>query len=346
VGLPEGSLIAGLRRGLKYTHIDWLEIMRRVLLQLADQGRTREFPLEGVSVCRIGRSEQSNVVLTGDGRVSRNHALVQRMDTGGYYLSDLGSRNGTVLNGRLVASPTVLKNGDMIRLGGYELVFVQEEDPVQPLPEADTQEERTTALLDVRLISVLVLDIRGYTSLSRELGESKTSEVMGSMFRSSGQVLQASGSYAQKYIGDAVMAIWVHDGTRPSAADLRSVFGALCDLAGIVDAIQDEFGLPVPVRCGVGINCGVAALGNMGSANLADHTAMGECVNKAFRLESASKIVGCQVLVGQDLHTFLDAVPQLRAVFRPTLTELRGYAQPELVYAGHVAQIRAALAGA
>jgi adenylate cyclase len=318
--------------------------MRRVLLQLADQGRTREFPLEGVSVCRIGRSEQSNVVLIGDGRVSRNHALVQRMDTGGYYLSDLGSRNGTVLNGRLVVTPTVLKSGDMIRLGGYELVFVQEEDPVQLPPEADTQEEKTTALLDLRLISVLVLDIRDYTSLSRQLGESKTSEMMGSMFRASGQVLAASGSYAQKYIGDAVMAIWVHDGTRPSAADLLSVFGALCDLARIVDAIQAEFALPLPVRFGAGINCGVAALGNMGSANLADHTAMGECVNKAFRLESASKIVGCPVLVGQDLHSFLDAVPQLRAVFRPTLTELRGYAQPELVYAGHVAQIRAALA--
>jgi adenylate cyclase len=319
--------------------------MRRVLLQLADRGRTREFPLEGVSVCRIGRSEQSNVVLTGDGRVSRNHALVQRMDTGEYYLSDLGSRNGSVLNGRLVANPTVLRSGDIIRLGGYELVFIQEEDPVQLPPEADTQEEKTTALLAVRLISVLVLDIRGYTSLSRQLGESKTSEMMGSLFRAAGQVLSASGSYAQKYIGDAVMAIWVHDGARPSSADLLSVFSALCGLARIVDGLQAEFSLPAPVGFGAGINCGVAALGNMGSANLADHTAMGECVNKAFRLESASKLVGCPILVGQDVYGFLDAVPKLRSVFRPTLTELKGYAQPELVYAGHVGQIGAALAG-
>src|SRR5450755_4712221 len=115
--------------------------MRRVLLQLADQGRTREFPLEDVSVCRIGRSEHSNVVLDGDGRVSRNHALVQRMDTGRYYLSDLGSRNGTVLNGRLVVNPTVLRSGDVIRLGGYELVFVQEDDPFLSPPESATQEE-------------------------------------------------------------------------------------------------------------------------------------------------------------------------------------------------------------
>ena len=317
--------------------------MRRVLLQLADQGRTREFPLEGFAVCRIGRSEHSTVVLDGDGRVSRNHALVQRMETGGYYLSDLGSRNGTVLNGRQVVNPTVLRSGDVIRLGGYELVFIQEQDPVLLPAESDSLEEKTTALLDVRLISVLVLDIRDYTALSRQVGESKTSQMMGSVFRAAGEVLDSSGSYAQKYIGDAVMSIWVHGGTKPSATELRSVFSALCSLSGIVEEMHRDYSLPGPVCFGAGVNCGVAALGNMGSANQADHTAMGECVNKAFRLEAASKLVGCPVLVGQDVHAFLDAMPELRSVFRPTMTELRGYAKAERVYGGHVAQIRAAL---
>ena len=320
--------------------------MRRILLQIADGARTREFPLEGVSVCRIGRSEQSNLVLSGDGLVSRNHAMVQRMETGEYYLSDLGSRNGSVVNGRLVVSPTALRSGDIIRVGGYELVFIQEEDPVQQPPEPDTQKDMTSALLAMRLISVLVLDIRDYTSLSRQLGESKTSQMMGSVFRAAGQVLAASGSYAQKYIGDAVMAIWVHDGTRPSSTDLLSVFGALCGLAQIVEGLQAEFALPASVRFGAGVNCGVAALGNMGSANLADHTAMGECVNKAFRLESASKLVGCPILTGQDMYRLLDALPQLQSVFWPVLTQLRGYAQPEFVYAAQVAEIRAAMAGA
>jgi adenylate cyclase len=320
--------------------------MRRVLLQLAGQGRTREFQLEGASACRIGRSEQCNLVLSGDARVSRNHAIVQRMDTGEYYLSDLGSRNGSVLNGRLVVTPTALKSGDIIRLGGYELVFVQEEDAVQPPPEADTQEELTTALLDVRLISVLVMDIRDYTSLSRELGEPRTSQMMGSVFRAAGQVLASSGSYAQKYIGDAVMAIWVHDRTGPSASELRLVFGALCGLARIVEEMQRDFALRAPVRFGAGLNCGVAALGNMGSASLADHTAMGECVNKAFRLESASKQAGYPVLAGQKTHSFLAALPALQSAFHPVLIELRGYDQPETVYAARVEKIRAALAGA
>jgi adenylate cyclase len=319
--------------------------MRRVLLQLVEQGRAREFPLEDVSVCRIGRSEQSTVSLTGDGRVSRNHALVQRMDTGEYYLTDLGSRNGTVLNGRLVVSPTALKNGDLIRLGGCELRFVQEEDSVQPPSESYAQEEKTTALLDLRLVTVLVMDIRGFTALSRELGESKTSEMMGSVFRAAGLALAASGSYAQKYIGDAVMSIWVHDGARPPLADLQSVFRALCSLAGIVEDMQRDFALPEPVRFGAGLNCGVAGLGNMGSAALADHTAMGECVNKAFRLETASKLLDCPVVIGQDAYDFLDVMPDLRAALQPRLTELKGYAQPERVYVAGIAEIQALLTG-
>ena len=317
--------------------------MRRVLLKLVDERGTREFPLEDVSVCRIGRSEQSTVALSGDGRVSRNHAIVQRMDTGEYFLTDLGSRNGTILNGRQVVNPTVLRSGDLIRLGNYELVFVQEWDSVQPAKEAETEEEKTTALVDLRLVTVLVIDIRNYTSLSRELGEPKTSEMMSSVFRAAGLALAETGSYAQKYIGDAVMAIWVHDGARPSQSDLQSVFGALCRLAGIVEGMQREFSLSEPVRFGAGLNCGVAGLGNMGSAALADHTAMGECVNKAFRLESVSKELGYPVVVGQGAYDFFDVLPDLRTALRPRMAELKGYAQAERVYVVDTEEIRTLL---
>jgi len=317
--------------------------MRKVLLQLVEEGEAREFPLDGLPVCRIGRGEQNTVALNGDGRVSRNHALVQRMDTGEYYLSDLGSRNGTLLNGRLIASPTALRNGDVIRLGGFELLFVQDQEPDRPSAESYAQEDKTTALLDLRLVTVLVLDIRGFTALSRELGESKTSEMMGSLFRAAGLALAASGSYAQKYIGDAVMSIWVHDGARPPVADLRAVLGALCSLARIVGSLQRDFSLPAPVRFGTGLNCGVAGLGNMGSAALADYTAMGECVNKAFRLESASKVLDCPVVIGRDAYDFLDVLPEIQTVLRPQRTELRGYDEPESVYITDVADIEARL---
>jgi adenylate cyclase len=317
--------------------------MSQVYLHTVMQGQKREFRLDTLPVCRIGRGEQSSIVLTGDVKVSRNHAVVQRMDTGEYYLTDLGSRNGTVLNGRLVVSPTSLRNGDIIRMGGYEFVFVQEEEAAfAPLPSLT--EENTTVLVSMRLLTVLVIDIRNFTGLTMELGESKTSEMMGSLFHAAGVVLTRNGSYAQKYIGDAVMAVWVHDSDRPVQKDLLSIFHALCGLAGIIGGLQAQFALPAPVRFGAGVNSGVAALGNLGSAGLADHTAMGECVNKAFRLETASKELGVDVVVGRDTFGFLDAVPDIRGILEPATAHLKGYRSPEPVHVTSLERIRQALA--
>jgi adenylate cyclase len=317
--------------------------MSQVYLHTVMQGQKREFRLDTLPVCRIGRGEQSSIVLTGDVKVSRNHAVVQRMDTGEYYLTDLGSRNGTVLNGRLVVSPTSLRNGDIIRMGGYEFVFVQEEEAAfAPLPSLT--EENTTVLVSMRLLTVLVIDIRNFTGLTMELGESKTSEMMGSLFHAAGVVLTRNGSYAQKYIGDAVMAVWVHDSDRPVQKDLLSIFHALCGLAGIIGGLQAQFVLRAPVRFGAGVNSGVAALGNLGSAGLADHTAMGECVNKAFRLETASKELGVDVVVGRDTFGFLDAVPDIRGILEPATAHLKGYRSPEPVHVTSLERIRQALA--
>ena len=318
--------------------------MSQVYLHTVMQGQKREFRLDTLPVCRIGRGEQSSIVLTGDVKVSRNHAVVQRMDTGEYYLTDLGSRNGTVLNGRLVVSPTSLRNGDIIRMGGYEFVFVHEEEaaPAGPLPSLT--EEKTTVLVSMRLMTVLVIDIRNFTGLTMELGESKTSEMMGSLFHAAGVVLTRNSSYAQKYIGDAVMAVWVHDSDRPVQKDLLSIFHALCGLAGIIGGLQAQFVLRAPVRFGAGVNSGVAALGNLGSAGLADHTAMGECVNKAFRLETASKELGVDVVVGRDTFGFLDTVPDIRGILEPATAHLKGYLSPEPVHVASLERIRQALA--
>ena len=114
--------------------------MSQVYLHTVMQGQKREFRLDTLPVCRIGRGEQSSIVLTGDVKVSRNHAVVQRMDTGEYYLTDLGSRNGTVLNGRLVVSPTSLRNGDIIRLDCHEGVLEAK------VPDAIWQQRETPSL--------------------------------------------------------------------------------------------------------------------------------------------------------------------------------------------------------
>ena len=66
-------------------------------------------------------------------------------------------------------------------------------------------------------ITVMVVDIRGFTQLSQDIGAEKLGEVMGHFIRESGSLLKAQGAWGQKYIGDAVMGIWMHDAAHPGA---------------------------------------------------------------------------------------------------------------------------------
>jgi adenylate cyclase len=67
----------------------------------------------------------------------------------------------------------------------------------------------------------------------------------------------------------------------------------------------------------------------MGSAGLADHTAMGDAVNKAFRLESATKDVGREILVGASTFALIDLPGHARELFATHRVSLKGYDQPE-----------------
>ena len=79
----------------------------------------------------IGRMPDSDLCFKEDGRVSRQHAVIHRAPTA-YILTDLGSANGTFLNGALLSEPTVLHSGDIIRVGHTELIFLME--PLAPPP--------------------------------------------------------------------------------------------------------------------------------------------------------------------------------------------------------------------
>jgi len=294
------------------------------------KGVDRTFDLTTTPTLSIGRHPQSSVVLGDDPMVSRKHALVQRGSSGEYYLSDLGSRNGTARNGVPVTSPVPLNDGDSFTIGGHQFVFHNVADRGA---EEEAEQDPTDVLVVEQMITILVLDLRDYTVLARELGESQITELMNALFHRAGELLKGNGSWAQKYIGDAVMAFWVHGEAKGTPPEIGLLFESLVHLEGILDALSDEFELPRPLAFGVGINSGVAVTGNMGSAALSDHTAMGDAVNKAFRLESATKEVGREVVVGEATYELMNPPEEIAALFSTHTVELKGYDHPEVVRA-------------
>jgi adenylate cyclase len=306
-------------------------------LEVEIDGQVRQFPLEGERILRIGRSETNNVVLNDDG-ISRNHAMLQGSERGLFYITDCGSRNGTFVNDSRAAAPVILRSGDKIQIGSYELTFHQE-SATESL--AVSSETATNVMFTWSLITVLVVDIRDFTGLAQRMEASKLSEVTGTLFRLGGRELQERGAWGQKYIGDAIMAVWRHKRRAPDAHELAAIFEGLSRLYAIASGLQQQLGLPEPIRIGAGINSGGAMVGNVGSIASSDYTALGDVVNKAFRLESATKKMAFDLALGQETYDLVAASIDAERLFEKCVVKLKGYGEPATVFGAHLSSLPA-----
>ena len=113
----------------------------------------REHLLSG-EVSTIGRAVESDIVITSK-RVSREHAHVQRQGRR-MVLADLGSTNGTFLNGERVLAPVELRDGDCVSLGGVELIFHDPESTYleTPFPELDVDAAAGIVRVDRQIVAL------------------------------------------------------------------------------------------------------------------------------------------------------------------------------------------------
>lgn len=261
--------------------------------------------------------------------------MLQMMETGEFYLIDLGSRNGTFVNGRRVSVPVNLSDSDHLTFGQTELqFFCPTGDRSANDFDAINANMTATATLHLRrLISVMVMDIRDYTVLSRQLDESVLSEFIGTWFRRAGEIISHHGSWIDKYIGDAVMAVWIHGAESVGPEDLLQILHAMNELAKMTSQLHKQFPLPFPLRVGAGLNTGYAMVGNTGTGTQPDYTAIGDTVNAAFRFESSTKQLGLDVAVGETTFDYLAKMPGLEDLFRRYIVNLKGYETPTVAHA-------------
>ena len=306
------------------------------------KGQQHQFPLPDDRICRIGRSDKNTIVLDDD-LASRNHAMLQRSETGEFYLTDLGSSNGTLVNGARICVPTILRPGDRVTIGSHEFTFHQPQAAAPPAPpvEAEPDELKSTNIFFAqKLISVLVVDIRDFTGLARRVDAAKLSQISGTFFREGGKALQERGAWAQKYIGDAIMAVWLHKKREPDLRELLSIFDSVSKLVQVAGTLQAHLALDAPIRIGCGINTGWASVGNVGSIASSDYTALGDVVNKAFRLESATKEVPTDLLLGQGTYEFLAKSASLDNLFQSKTVKLKGYDEPATAYGSNFSSLQ------
>ena len=162
---------------------------------------------------------------------------------------------------------------------------------------------------ETRRITVLFSDMRGFTSFSEHLPPERVLATLNTLFGALGGEITARFGTIDKFIGDAIMAYWnapvdVPDHERRALEATLAMRARLRQLNA-----DDAFGLSAGGRTlgiGIGLNAGDAVVGNMGLETRFDYSALGDTVNVASRVESASKDVGYDIIVTRPLR---DAVP-------------------------------------
>jgi adenylate cyclase len=218
----------------------------------------------------VGRGEVSDILLPYSW-VSRQHAMIQMEANFSHNIVDLGSANGTFVNGRRVYTPTRLSSNDHVKIGKSELVFLQEKlVAAQSGDETRATGDETVAFLQKNQVTILVCDIRQFTPLSEEVGADTVSQFLALWTKKVDGIVQKNGGQVDKFIGDAVLAVWPDGGD--FAAVAMALFSALeitiltCKLGQSVPGISRE------LKIGAALNSGEAVMGNIGVDGQRDFT--------------------------------------------------------------------------
>jgi adenylate cyclase len=152
---------------------------------------------------------------------------------------------------------------------------------------------------ETREITILFTDIRGFTTLSEGLDSEKVVYMLNQLNTPLTHAILNNKGLLDKYIGDAIMAIFnapVNIENHPDMACKASL-----EMLNIIKDVNNKFkseNLP-SVDIGIGINTGIATVGNIGSDVRFDYTAIGDSVNLASRLEGLNKLYKTHIIISE-----------------------------------------------
>ena len=177
--------------------------------------------------------------------------------------------------------------------------------------------------------TILFSDLRSFTSLSERIGPQGTVSLLNEYFSLMADIVLDKGGLLDKYIGDAIMAVFGVPVLGPSDADVAveaaiEMFRALRGFNAKRVAAGHE-----PIGMGIGINTDEVVSGNIGSMKRMDYTVIGDGVNLASRLEGANRLYGTQLLLSELTRSALQGSYQFREVDR---MRVRGKNQPVAVF--------------
>lgn len=182
---------------------------------------------------------------------------------------------------------------------------------------------------EVRTVSVLMSDVRGFTTLSERLPATQVSEIMNEYFGAMVEVIMAHRGMVNDFIGDGILAVFGAPVDDPDHAwhAVEAALGMQAALARL-DADWAAAGRPT-LAMGVAVNTGEVFAGNMGSARRKKYSVLGDTVNTVARMEGLNRELGTEILVSA--ATLALVKHRVRVTDRGEV-RVKGKAQPVAIF--------------
>jgi adenylate cyclase len=177
--------------------------------------------------------------------------------------------------------------------------------------------------------TILFSDIRSFTTLSEKMDAKELVALLNEYFTEMVDAVMDENGVVDKYIGDAIMAVFGAPVRHPESAisAVRAAIGMRKALAALNKTLVERGAKPI--ETGIGLHTGDVVAGNIGSEKRMEYTVIGDAVNLASRLESATKELGVAVLISQDTYDLVKDHFELRQVKEITV---KGREQPVMTY--------------
>ncbi len=217
-----------------------------------------------------------------DEKISRRHALIQLQGEAEFWLVDLGSANGSRVNGRRIAQPVRLRQGDVIELSSVRMTFGS---GTGGTPGSTRKHEMASTRVDLRPSDcwLMVADIIGSTQLAQTLSAEEFPRLTGGWFKRCREVTDECGGQVTKYLGDGFFCSW-------EAADGAAL--RVCEAMKRLSTLQDRRPhFRIVLHYGRAVRAGVPTL--------SEDNLHGSEVNFAYRMEKVAARLGEKVLFSE-----------------------------------------------
>lgn len=183
-----------------------------------------------------------------------------------------------------------------------------------------------------RTVTVMFCDIRNFTAMSEKMPPEEVVALLNQYFTKIGECISKNHGIINKYIGDAVMAIF--GAPVESANSAEDALNAAFQMRNALFSLNEEFkkSSRPEIRFGIGLHTGNVLAGNIGAENRMEYTVIGDTVNTASRLESLCKIYKTDLLFSQSTLDKIDSVQLKEKATFVDNAEIRGKHDKVQVY--------------